>query len=242
MTTKYLPVSIIPFCLLCVTADVLADEVVKEKEQVIIIKEPPPAPAVQQPVSPAKVAPAKPAAPGPWYAGAGVGRTWLKGGAVGIDPDIATEGAVISLDDRDSGWKAFVGYQFHPNFAAELSYVDLGDYNVQHVSGPGTEIDKVSPDSWCLSGVGSYPLRAGFSIIGKLGICKWNDHASETVTGGGSLDNEASDDGTDLTFAVGASYDLSPRITTRLELERYLNVSHDKGDVDMLSINLLYRF
>lgn len=233
MNIKRLSVSVIPFTLFGVAANALADGVIEEKEQVIIIKEQPAAQPVPAPAPVAKpaAAPAMPAAvaPGPWYVGGGIGRTWLNGGATAIDPSV-TAGNVLGLDDNDTGWKAFAGYQFTRNLAAELSYVDLGDYSVRH--NPGPQTDKVGPKAWCASGVGSYPLSGGFSVLGKLGICKWDDHAS----------GNPSDDGTDLTFGVGASYDVTSRVSTRLELDRYRNVAHDKGDVDMLSLNLLYRF
>jgi len=247
MFGKYLSASILPIALGCIVGNALADEVVEGKEQVIIIKEAPPAPApaaVEQAApkpKPISQAVAAAPAPGRWYVGGGIGRAWLGDAPESIDPNIATEGAVLGLDDSDMGWKAFLGYQFHPNFAAELSYVDLGKYNVNHVLAPGTENDTVEPDAWCLSGVGSYPVSGGLSLLGKLGVCKWDDHAGETVTGGAVPDREGAD-GTDLTFGIGASYDLSEHVATRLELERYLNVSEDKGNVDMLSLNILYRF
>ncbi len=215
------------------TASVLADGIVEEKEQVIIIKEKPapkpaPAPAPMAKLAPAPAAPAA-AAPGPWYVGGGFGLTWLDGGATAIDPSVAA-GSVISLDDDDNGWKAFVGYQVMPNIAAELSYVDLGNYSVVH--NPGPQTDKVKPKALCLSGVGSYPVSGAFSVLGKLGLCKWDDHAS----------GNPGDDGVDLAAGIGAAYAITERVATRLELERYFNVAHDDGNVDMLSLNLQYRF
>ena len=47
--------------------------------------------------------------------------------------------ANIRSDRSDSGGKAFVGYQFHRNIAAELSYVDYGRFNASYdYSGPTT--------------------------------------------------------------------------------------------------------
>ena len=216
MNAKRLSVSLAPLVLFSMTASVLADGIVEEKEQVIIIKEKP---------APAPAAPAA-AAPGPWYVGGGFGLTWLDGGATAIDPSVAA-GSVISLDDDDNGWKAFVGYQVMPNIAAELSYVDLGNYSVVH--NPGPQADKVKPKALCLSGVGSYPVSGAFSVLGKLGLCKWDDHASGNPGG-------------DLAAGIGAAYAITERVATRLELERYFNVAHDDGNVDMLSLNLQYRF
>ena len=232
MNAKYLPVSLVSLTLLGSAATAIADNVVEEKEQVIIIREQPaaqPAPAPAPAAEPAPV-PAAPV-PGPWYAGAGLGLTWLDGGATAIDPSV-TAGTVSKLDDDDNGWKVFVGYQVTPNIAAELSHVDLGEYSVVHNPGGGSQTDRVRPRAWCLSGVGSLPVAGAFSVLGRVGVCKWDDHAS----------GNPGDDGTDLAFGIGASYDFTSRLSARLEVERYLNVAHDDGNVDMASMNLLYRF
>ena len=37
-------------------------------------------------------------------------------------------GTISNCEDTDTGWKAFVGYRFNRNFAAELSYINFGEY------------------------------------------------------------------------------------------------------------------
>src|SRR5579864_1294846 len=84
-----------------------------------------------------------------WYAGLGGGQTkvsdWVSksdalglmeegGAAVGLESFDGTASA--STDDSGSAWKVFGGVQFHPNFAIELAYLDLGEVTAKgHASG-----------------------------------------------------------------------------------------------------------
>lgn len=183
---------------------------------------------------------AQAAAPG-WYLGAGVGGTKLQGGATAIDPNIGTEGAVISLDDKSTGWKVFGGYRFNQNFAAEAIYAKLGKFSVTHAQVEvGNATDRAKPDALCLAGVGTLPLGGKWSLLGKAGVCHWNDHPSETEATRDVYMEESS--GTDPMFGVGASYDLTKKVSLRGEWERYHNVVHNSGDVDLLSVSLNYLF
>ncbi len=48
------------------------------------------------------------------------------GGSIGqSDADLDRAGT-ISCDNKDTGFKVFGGYMFHPNFGIELAYADLG--------------------------------------------------------------------------------------------------------------------
>lgn len=175
-----------------------------------------------------------------WYFGAGVGRSDLKGGATSIDPNVGAEGGtVISLDDKSTGWKVFGGYRFNQNWAAEAIYAKFGKFSVNHTQTLGTAVDRAEPDALCLAGVGILPLSAKWSLLGKAGVCHWNDHPSESEST--LLDGERST-GTDPMFGAGASYSLTKRIDLRGEWERYQNVVHNHGDVDLFSASLSYRF
>jgi len=174
-----------------------------------------------------------------WYVGAGVGSSHLKGGAASLDPNIATEGTVTSLDDKSTGWKVFGGYQFNQNWAAEMIYAKFGKFSLHHTITGGTAVDRAKPDALCLAGVGTLPLSGKWSVLGKAGVCHWNDHASDTesVT---EIVEESS--GTDPMFGLGASYSMTKQVDIRGEWERYQNVVHNRGDVNLFSVSLSYRF
>lgn len=202
-------------------------------------------------------APSAPAADSGWYAGVGAGQTKAQGGASAIDPDLAAEGGTVtSLDDKDTGWKIYGGYQFNPNFAVEGMYVNLGKFSMNaNITIPaGTEYAEVKPDALCAAGVGIVPLRSGFSLLGKVGVCRWNDHPriTETVSGGTyeepypetptHPEESIGSTGTNLMYGVGGQYDFNSNVGARLEWERYKSVIHDNNDVDLLSVSLLYKF
>lgn len=54
----------------------------------------------------------------PFYIGASIGQSKAK--------KFCDELAGASCDDKDTAWRILGGYQFHPNFAAEIGYHDFG--------------------------------------------------------------------------------------------------------------------
>jgi OOP family OmpA-OmpF porin len=187
-----------------------------------------------------------------WYVGAGGGWTDARGGANAIDPDLTEEGGTVTnLDDNDTGWKVFGGYQFTSNFAVEASYVKMGKFSVDaNITNPlGTESAEVKPDAWCAAGVGTLPLQHKFSLLGKLGICRWDDHSHTVETIAATMTmpemrvvEEPETTGTDIMFGLGAKYDFTSNVGARLEWERYTNVIHNNNDVDLWSVSLQYSF
>lgn len=173
-----------------------------------------------------------------WYAGASVGQSKAKG--IICDLDIT-----CSSDDTDTGWKIYGGYQFNPNGAVEFGYVDLGKVKA---SGTDSFLGAASID-WEASGftaalVGSLPVGQNFGLMGKLGLFHWDldANASSSVFGSGS--DTAS--GTDLTYGLGLKYDFSKTVGVRAEWERFKDVGDDnttgQGDIDLLSVGLVFKF
>lgn len=140
--------------------------------------------------------------------------------------------AVTSCDEKDKSWKLTGGYQFHPNLAVELAYVDLGTYKSAGTFG-GTPIG-ISADIKAveLVAVGIFPVTREFSLYGKAGLFRWDVDASATapffVEG---------NDGTDFTFGVGVKYDFTRNLAARLEWQRYTDV-----DINTFGVGLLYSF
>lgn len=187
------------------------------------------------------------AADNEWYIGAGGGSSVFKGDEVDLEPTLANEVyTVTKLDDNSTGWKAFVGYQFHKNWAVELAYTDLGtfSYDANIISGspyaPTTEHGLAKPMCWSLSAVGIIPLSNGFSLMGKAGLCNWDDRVSAQEVGG--LPYEPNSKGTNLTGGLGAKYDFNNDLGIRAEWERFNNIVHDRTGVDLWSVSLQYGF
>lgn len=148
-------------------------------------------------------------------------------------------GGGLSCDDSDTAFKLYGGYKFHPNWSAELGYADLGKAKL---SGPGGT-DEMGATAWDLTGVFQWPIAAsGFSIFGRAGLyladmkLSGPDHGKKTSSG--------------LTFGLGAEYDFTRSLGVRAEWQRYAKVKirndvngvEDDGDVDALTLGLVYRF
>jgi OOP family OmpA-OmpF porin len=119
--------------------------------------------------------------------------------------------------EDDTAFRVLGGYQFNRNLAAEVGYGMLFDKGGVDV----TSLDVV--------GVGSFPLGNKFSLFGKLGIAMWEVDAGPF----------GSEDGNDLTYAIGLQYDISRNLALRGQWQSY---DTDPEEVDVLTIGFIYRF
>ena len=148
-------------------------------------------------------------------------------------PDLITSG---SVDGSDTGFKIFGGYQFNQHFGLELSWVDLGKasysgrFGALNVTGGSVETSGLN-----FSAVGTLPLGSNFALFGKIGFFAWESDASD-VTGG--LPFSGTEDGTDVSYGIGASFNFTKNLSMRAEWERFKAV----GDIDLLSIGVVFKF
>jgi opacity protein-like surface antigen len=115
--------------------------------------------------------------PGTMYVGGDIGETKFDG-----------------VNDRENSYGAFVGYNFHQNFAIEGGYRSLA-------SDDNADVEQVA-----VSVVGTLPLSAGFGVFGRLGF----NHLS--------ADNAESED--KAVYGVGVSYNFSNKISGRVEYQK----------------------
>ena len=159
-------------------------------------------------------------------------------GQSSIDESI-TEGLITSgtTDGKDSAFKLFGGYRFHPNFAAELAYVNLGEltYSGTFFATPVTG-GSVKANGLNMSAVGILPLTNEFSLFGKLGLFAWEAKASDTT---GGVPFSATADGADVSFGIGASYDFTKQFSVRAEWELF---KLENADASLVSVGVLFRF
>ena len=136
-------------------------------------------------------------------------------------------GGSLGLNDGESAWRLFGGYRVNRNAAIELGYADLGEMNFG-----GTPVNS---DAWELSALGILPLGERVSAYGRLGFYRGE------ARGGGI--NETT---TDLTFGLGAQYDVNRNIGVRLEWQRYSDFGGGAfgavSDEDVVWLNAVYRF
>ncbi len=145
------------------------------------------------------------------YIGAGVGDASVEEG---------------DFDESDTGYKAFVGYNFGViplvDLAVEASYVDFGSQS----SGP-FNIEATGVNVFGLAGLSFGP----FGIFAKAGTISWDaDFSAGPASGSAS--------GTDPAYGVGARLALGS-FAVRAEYEVY---DLDTTDVEMISVSGVYTF
>ena len=154
---------------------------------------------------------AQAAEPVGFYAGAGVGQSMIDEGVI---------------DEEETAFQVYGGYQLHPNWGFELGYTDFGKAEYGDVA--SLEADTVS-----LVAVGTLPFTDKFSGYAKAGVHSWD--ADARAAGVGS----ASDDGTDPTYGVGLQYRFTDSVALRGEYSRF---ELEDVDVDLAQVQVRFDF
>ncbi|MBE0614591.1 MAG: outer membrane beta-barrel protein [Burkholderiales bacterium] len=184
-----------------------------------------------------------------WYAGANIGQSRANIDESGISSRLLGAGfttATISNDDSDTGYKLFAGYKFNRNFALEGGYFDLGSFGYTATTVPaGTLTGNIKLRGLNLDAVGILPINRQFSAFGRVGVNY--AEAKDSFSGTGAvtvLNTNPSKREANLKFGAGLQYDFTNALGMRLEAERYRinDAVGSKGDVDLLSLGLVYRF
>ena len=183
------------------------------------------------------------------YIGANVGTTRAQFNNDSINSTLAGQGFTVNSrteDNSSTGYKLFGGYQFNRNFAVEGGYFDLGRFNYSVNTTPlGTFSSDTRVRGLNLDLVGILPLTEQFSVFGRAGAAYAQSRANFTRTGALPLINSpTSRNDTNLKVGIGMQYAITEALALRAELERY-RVSdpvRNRGNIDMASIGLVYRF
>lgn len=177
------------------------------------------------------------AQPGP-YIGASGGQTTVDQDAsdLGIDSSVNAIND-YNIDDDDTGWKVFVGYQYLHWLGFEASYVDFGGVsNSRTINNTQFKTD-VDLTGWDGFMVGTLPIGP-VDLFAKVGAISLNVDG-DVKANGNKQSNSESD--TQLAYGVGAAYNFGRgHWGLRVEAEGF-----DDNEVDdfyFLSAGLTYRF
>lgn len=160
------------------------------------------------------------------------------GGSIGQSKYNVDCPSPLSCDDKDTAFRLFGGYEFNRNIAAEIGYADMGKAKL---TGPGGS-DELAATAFDLSAILKWPFAGGFNVFGRLGVYAGKLELSGVDTG--------SKNSTNLTYGLGGGYDFNKNLGLRAEWQRYSKMKlrndatgvEDDGDVDALSIGVLWRF
>ena len=142
-------------------------------------------------------------------------------GASGVEDD------ELDFDGDATGYKVIAGWRFLDWLAVEGNYVDFGSTD-DTVLGERIEADV---DGLSLSAVVFVPVGP-VDLFGRVGAVDWSADVSSVSLG------DFKDDGTDLTYGVGAQFRLGS-LGLRAEYERF---ELGDADVDMISLGVTWTF
>lgn len=188
-----------------------------------------------------------------WYVGLSGGQSKADTDGGELDSTFRSLGftSSSSMDDKDTGWKLFAGYQFNPYFAVEGGYVDLGEFSFSTTvtaAPAGYTTGSLSgnvktKNGFLVDAVGIWPATDKVSVFGKVGMYSIKTELSASGPSG-SLTESSTD--SDLHWGIGAGYDFNKNVGARLEWERFNDVGNkDKtgeANVDLLSVGIVYKF
>lgn len=183
-----------------------------------------------------------------WYIGAGVGQSRATIDEPRLRASLAANGETVtgfSKDQRDTGYKLFVGRQLNQYVAVEAGYFDLGKFDFKSsTSGNGVLNGEAGFRGVNLDLLGQLPLSQRLSLLGRVGM-----HYTKTNTefsGNrllGSTNTHASERKLNAKLGLGLEYKFSEALALRGEVERYrLNDAvGNRGDADLYSVSLVYK-
>lgn len=155
---------------------------------------------------------------------------------VGAD---VTSTKVDDFDGKETGYGAFVGYKFNPNVAVEAGFRRLADGKVSYYDSY-YDVDvqeKAKLDQTSISVIGTLPLSSGFSLFGRLGYNHIKAKYTATASSGNFSASESdSDSESKVLYGAGLSYDFTPAISARLEVQK------PHSDVTTVAVGVSFGF
>lgn len=188
-----------------------------------------------------------------WYVGASIGKSDIKfDNAAQSDQflDLGFTNPSTTSSTKDTGYRAFGGYQLHKYIAIEAAYVDLGRFGFRtDVLPKGSLSGSTRIDGFELSALGTLPLGDRFGLFARVGALAADTRTSYTGTGsietvtGGDVQKRRS---TELVYGAGAMYNINKNFSVRGEWSRYEKLGSiltgGRTDANLYSLGLVYRF
>jgi len=182
-----------------------------------------------------------------WYGGFSLGQS-----SATIDDDrilnniSGVRSSSITDDDRDTGYKVFFGRQLNSYFALEAGVFDLGKFGFSATTVPlGTLNGSMKVKGLNLDLVGNFHLMEKLSAFGRIGVTYAETKDSFSGTGVVRvLNSNPSKKDTNYKAGLGLEYAFTNAWSMRVEAERYRinDAIGNKGDIDLASVGLVYRF
>jgi OOP family OmpA-OmpF porin len=186
-----------------------------------------------------------------WYGVVAGGKTIASLRAQNVELSDATANT-YDINNGSNGYKLQFGYQFVPNLAVEMGYVNLGKFDItNNVTAPyvGSYRRDLSAKGWTFMFVGVLPVASRFSLLGKIGTINSTTSSERTATGAITVGGDPSSSKSEFNtaYGLGAQFDISKSLAVRVEAETYLdlrpfNNNVLKNDYSLYSVGLVVKF
>ncbi|MES2756210.1 MAG: OmpA family protein [Pseudomonadota bacterium] len=183
-----------------------------------------------------------------WYIGAGIGQSRASIDDARLIRSLTANGASLTgftADERGVGGKLYVGKQLNQYLAIEAGLFDLGKFGFNSTtSGNGVLNGEVGFRGVNLDLVAQLPLSQRFSVYARAGMnyAKASPHFSGNRLFAVTNPNP-SERKLNAKAGLGLEYKFSEALAVRAEVERYRvnDAVGNRGDVDLASVNLVYK-
>lgn len=185
-----------------------------------------------------------------WYGGINLGQSRAKIDDARITSQLLSTGLTttsIADDNSNIAYKLFGGYKVNKNFSLEAGYFDLGQFGFLATTTPaGTLSGDIKLKGLNFDVVGILPINEKFSAFARLGLNYAQAKDSFTNTGlvGVPANPSPSKSAANYKAGLGVQYNFTESFGLRAEAERYRidDAVGNKGDINMYSLGLIYRF
>ena len=163
-----------------------------------------------------------------------------------LDDQLAARGlnaTASSSDDNRSAWLLGLGYQFTPNWAVELSQVELGKVTTRFsgmavdINNFLTSVSDIHPqtgEGWQLSGLYRHPLAEKSWLVARAGLFDW--HSDYTLSDG-SVTRNVTASGNSATYGAGVEVEVREKMRIGVNYNRY---SIDSEAISVVSAGITY--
>lgn len=181
------------------------------------------------------------------YIGAGIGQSRSYTKAAPVIKNLNSQGGFVNswaTDEKDVGYKLFVGKQLSRYFAVEAGFFDLGNFNIKTNSCCGFVNAEQKYKGVNLDLIAQLPMSERFSVYGRAGM-----HYTKATTkfsgsrAVGLFAGEQSEKKLNPKFGVGLEYKLTEALALRAEAENHRidDTLRSNGNTKLYSMNLVYK-
>ncbi|MFT7459849.1 MAG: OOP family OmpA-OmpF porin [Planctomycetota bacterium] len=138
-----------------------------------------------------------------------------------------------SVDDSGINREIFGGYFFTQSFGVEAGYVSLGSKEEKRSitflpSNTVSSSEKIKFNGFQLMGIGKHPITNKLYLFGKIGAARWNTNTNiSRVSSIVPSSFSTSDNGINMSFGIGAGFQITENIGIRTEWEQNRSIENE---------------